>query len=354
MKHNFAKHSTLAALSTGKPGNSVRIRRFGRTLAEHVERRGRRAVREYSVKIDTALAEWERRFESASPGTMESPVSAVGHQGTLRGFLEQEALIPASPSLQTYDADIAARVLGPLELSIAGMRVLRWKSLKARAIFQYLLIHQGRPVRREVLMELEWPDHSRNSARNNLNVALYCLRNTLACNGLDAQTILHKEGCYFLNPALKYWIDHNEFLTMIHDAQRARRVGSIQQAIDASRSAIQLYGGPLFEDDLAGEWYLAERRHTQELYLQALEFLAQTYCDLGQLLTAIEFGQRAISADPCYEGVHRLLMRCYARQHQQQLVGRQYQLCTSALREELGVSPAAETVQLFDALTSNR
>jgi hypothetical protein len=45
-------------------------------------------------------------------------------------------------------------------------------------------------------------------------------------------------------------------------------------------------------------------------------------------------------------------MRCYARQHQQQLVGRQYQLCTTALHDELGVSPAAATIQLFHALTS--
>jgi DNA-binding SARP family transcriptional activator len=334
--------------------------------------------RELSRRIEAALTGWERRFEAAGPGTMERRASAVGRAGWLRGFLrqgqaqppampedpspEQVKLLsrvpllykPTPPIPQTYDADIEARILGPLELGVAGARVLRWSSLKARAIFQYLLIHQGRPIRREVLMELEWPEHNHNSARNNLNVALYSLRNVLDFKGLDVQAILHKEGCYTLNPALTYWIDRTEFLSMIHDAQRARQAGGIQQAVDASRSAVQLYRGPLFEDDLAGEWYLAERRHLKELYLQALEFLAATYCDLDQLLIAIEFGQQAISTDPCYEAVHRLLMRCYARQHQQQLVGRQYQLCTAALRDELGVSPAAETVQLFYALTSIR
>jgi DNA-binding SARP family transcriptional activator len=331
--------------------------------------------RELSLRIEAALAGWEQRFEAADPETMERRAS--GRSGWLRGLLRQGqgqsppamaehpppqsreliasaplAYGPALPSSQTYDADIEAHVLGPLELSVAGARVPRWSSLKARAIFQYLLIHQGRPVRREVLMELEWPEHSHNSARNNLNVALYSLRNTLDSKGLDTQAILHKEGCYFLNPALTYWIDRDEFLSMIHDAQQARRSGGTRQAIDASRSAVQLYRGILFEDDLTGEWYLPERRHLQELYLQALEFLAATYCDLDQLLVAIEFGQQAISTDPCYEAVHRLLMRCYARQHQQQLVGRQYQLCTAALRDELGVTPATETVQLFRTLTS--
>jgi DNA-binding SARP family transcriptional activator len=200
--------------------------------------------------------------------------------------------------------------------------------------------------------ELEWPNHSHTSARNNLNVALCSLRNTLDWSGPDVQAILHKEGCYLLNPALTWWTDRNEFRSMIHSARSARQLGDTQQTISACRSAVQLYRGPLFEDDLDGEWFLAERRHLKDLYLQALEHLAEIYCDSGELVIAIEFGQQAISSDPCYEAAHRLLMRCYARQHQQQLVSRQYRLCAAALQEELDVSPTTETVQLFRTLTS--
>jgi len=41
------------------------------------------------------------------------------------------------------------------------------------------------------------------------------------------------------------------------------------------------------------------------------------------------------------------LMRCYASQHEQQLVSRQDRVCAAALRDELGVSPSDETTQLF-------
>jgi DNA-binding SARP family transcriptional activator len=336
------------------------------------------AEQQLGRRIDAAVTEWEQQVELATPGTTGCLASAMGRQGRLRGLLrrghtqaplvtrreavspEQSELTPdpliahdpSAASPEARGADIAARVLGPLELTVAGMRVLRWSSLKARAVFQYLLMHQGRPIRREVLMELEWPNHSYNSARNNLNVALCSLRNTLRWGELDVQAILHKEGCYTLNPALTCWIDRNEFLSWIHDGQRARQAGSTQRAMNACRSAVQLYRGPLFEDDLAGGWYLPERRQLKELYLQALEYITETYCDRGQLQAAIEFGQRAMSADPCYEAVHRLLMRCYARQHQQQLVSRQFRLCSAALHDELDVSPTAETVQLFHALTS--
>src|SRR5258708_5967755 len=300
-----------------------------------------------SRRIEAALADWERRFDATGLVAMEHRTPLADRSGWLRGRFRQRQAQPPPAAPEGSPS-------GPLELTVAGMRVVRWSSLKARAIFQYLLIHQGRPVRREVLMELEWPELSHNSARNNLNVALYSLRNTLDFKGLDVQAILHKEGCYLLNPALTYWVDRSEFLSMIHDAQRACQAGGIQQAIEASRSAVQLYRGPLFEDDLTSEWYLAERRHLRELYLQTLEFLAATHCDLGPSLLATEFAQQAISTDPCHESAHRLLMRCYARQHQQQLVGRQYQLCMAALRDELGVSPASETVQLFHTLTSTK
>jgi DNA-binding SARP family transcriptional activator len=248
-------------------------------------------------------------------------------------------------------ADVAALVLGPLELSVAGRRVLRWNSLKARAVFQYLLINQDRPIRRDVLMELQWPDHTHNSARNNLNVALYSLRNTLEGSGQGLQPVLYHDGCYSLNPGLTWWIDRNELFSALQQAESARRAGRPRQAIAAYEKAVELYRGPLFEDDPAGEWFLTEQRHLEELYLQALEHLATVYFELGDLPEAVRCGQLAVGTDPCCEPAHRLLMRCFGFQHRQQLVSRQYRSCVAALHDELGVPPGEETVQLFRDLT---
>jgi DNA-binding SARP family transcriptional activator len=248
------------------------------------------------------------------------------------------------------EADIAASALGPLEVRVAGRRVPRWNSLKARAVFQYLLVHQDRPTRRDVLMALQWPEHSHNSARNNLNVTLYSLRNTLDGLGHGAQPILCCDGCYSLNPDLTWWIDRTEFLSAVDEAGRARRADRPEQVIAAHRKAIGLYRGPLFEDDVVSEWYLPEQRRLKDLYGRALEEAAELHFKLGELSEALQFGQLAIGNDPCSEAIHRLLMRCYASQHQQQLVSRQYRVCVAALRDELGVSPSAETTQLYRAL----
>jgi SARP family transcriptional regulator, regulator of embCAB operon len=337
--------------------------------------------REIDQRIDAFLAVWEGRLETTR--THESGASAdTRRRNSLDGWLRElfhrgrtgqerpgYRIVSASrtrgplplplsaaplrwlPASIVPAADIAALVLGPLELSVAGWRVLRWDSLKARAVFQYLLIHQGRPVRREELMELQWPDHTHNSARNNLNVTLYSLRNTLDGRGQGVQPILYKAGCYSLNPELTWWIDRTEFLSTLHHAELARRADRPQQAIDAYEKAIQLYRGPLFEDDSAGEWFLPEQRHLKDLYLQTLEHLAAVYFELGELSEAVQFGQLAVRSDRCCESMHRLLMRCFASQHQRELVSRQYHSCVAALSDELDIPPAEETVQLFRNLS---
>jgi DNA-binding SARP family transcriptional activator len=260
---------------------------------------------------------------------------------------EQPLLISGRP-----EADVRALILGPLELSVAGRHVVRWNSLKARAVFQYLLIHRGRPVRRDILMDLQWPNHTYTSARNNLNVALYSLRNTLEGPWQGIQPIIYQDGCYVLNSELKWWIDRDEFLSALSKAHSIRSSDHPRKAISYYQKAVELYRGSLFEDDPTSDWYLAEQRHLNELYLRALESLGEIYLDLGEPASAQQFAQQALARDPCCESVHRLLMRCYATEHKQQLVSRQYSICANALRDELGVSPGSETLRLLHDLTS--
>jgi DNA-binding SARP family transcriptional activator len=344
---------------------------------ETAARSCRLVEREIGERIDAVLMGWEGQPGTADqprPDAPAAPRRRNGLKGWLRVLFRRERprdgpgtassgnetppiVLPGAaphrpPGPGAPAPDITALVLGPLELSVAGRRVPRWNSLKARAVLQYLLVHQDRPVRRDVLMELQWPDHTHNSARNNLNVALYSLRNTLEGPGHGVQPIVYQDGCYSLNPQLKWWIDRNEFIATIRHAESARRAGRPQQAIDTYQAAVRLYRGPLFEDDPAGDWFLPEQRHLEESYLQALEYLATDYFDRGKLSEAVRFGQLAVITDPCCEPMHRLLMRCFASQHRQQLVCRQYRSCADALRDELGVPPGDETVQLFRDLTA--
>ena len=101
----------------------------------------------------------------------------AGHLLALPG--SRAALAPAADDAgQPDDAarpDVIVRVLGRLDVQVAGVPVASWGGQRTRTLFQYLLMRR-RPVHREVLMELLWPGHTYSSARNNLNVCVYGLR----------------------------------------------------------------------------------------------------------------------------------------------------------------------------------
>jgi DNA-binding SARP family transcriptional activator len=312
---------------------------------------GQDAGRKAGKSHRTGPSGWLKAISRHGNSAHQQPHSgAVSAPPVLNGRMTASPA-PSPPPVSKSEADVAALMLGPLELNVAGRRVVRWNSQKAKGVFQYLLLH-GRPVRRDVLMELQWPNHTHTSARNNLNVALHSLRNTLNEPGQGLQPVLYQDGCYLLNPGVRWWIDRDEFLSALNMAHLSRGSNHPQEAIGHYQRAVGLYRGPLFEDDITGDWYLAEQRHLNELHLQALESLGEMHLDLGELTSAEWFGQQALTSDPCCEPAHRLLMQCYALEHKQQLVSRQYRLCVEALHDELGVAPGTETLRLFRDLTS--
>jgi DNA-binding SARP family transcriptional activator len=56
---------------------------------------------------------------------------------------------------------------------------------------------------------------------------------------------------------------------------------------------------------------------------------------------------KMLAVDPCNEGAHRMLMRCYARLGQPQLAQRQYQTCIQVLNRQLGIPASPETTELY-------
>ncbi len=248
--------------------------------------------------------------------------------------------------------DVTVAVLGPLEVAVREIRIARWGSQKNRTLFEYLVLHVDRPVRREVLMDLLWPGHGPASARNNLNVCLYSLRHTLHVPDLPDRHVLYRDGCYRLNPELTWWIDRDEFLSLIDSARAEAAAGRTGPAIASYERAIELYRGALFEDDPNADWFAPEQQSLAEVHLGALEDLAFLHLEARDLNAAGKTAQRVLRHDACRESAHRLLMRCYSCQHQRSLIVRQFRLCIDALRTELAVAPAEETVRLFHELTA--
>lgn len=284
------------------------------------------------------------------------PVGVAGVGEDTRPAASARGQLPeaVAPEHTKPSADVMVAVLGPLEVTVHGKRVTGWGGQRNRNLLQYLVLHMKRPVHREVLMEVLWPGYSYTSARNNLNVCLYGLRQALQAGTREGRFVLYNDGRYLFDPELTWQVDRTEFVSLIARARSEAQVGQTRHAIELYEGAVRLWRGPLFEDDPPCEWFAAEQRSLQELYLQALEELADLYLAGHDFRAASDTAQRVLEEDACRESAHRVLMRCYSRQHQQSLIARQFQLCVSALRREFSLSPTDETVQLFRALTATQ
>lgn len=227
-----------------------------------------------------------------------------------------------------------------------------WTNRKGKAIFKHLLMQRPKPVVKDVLMELFWPDSSPDAARNNLNVAIYSLRRALRNGYPDFSHILFQEDCYLINPDIDLWVDVDEFVRCIQDAEQLEKQGNIAEAIRCYHRAEALYQGELFAEDRYEEWILPERRNLHKIYIDVLTKLSDYHYSLGDYTSCASICQKLLLVEPCREETHRRLMTTYCRQGHKHLALRQYHLCVTHLKEELDIAPLPETTQLYEQIRS--
>lgn len=220
---------------------------------------------------------------------------------------------------------------------------------KAVALAAFLAVH-GKPVSRERLADLLWPDYGRHSA-------LASLRRTLSAMGkilgkfwfkADRQTI-----CFVPGKEI-----HVDVLTF---QSRVSRGGSDGNSVkknefnpqDLEQAAL-VYNSPFLSgfslDDAPGfdDWQFSRKEELERDYIHVLKTLAETYEKQGHDTGAIKYASAWAAHDALNEAAHRCLIRLYGRSGQKSRVQQQYEKCRSLLDTELGIEPDPETSNLAD------
>jgi DNA-binding SARP family transcriptional activator len=248
--------------------------------------------------------------------------------------------LPTKPVLTVH-------VLGAFRVILNDRPVENWPSGRGRALFKYLLTHAERPIPRDVLMDLFWPEAGPDAARNSLNVAVYGLRQALRAAAHVPVVVFH-DGTYRIRTDLQLWLDVDEFERHIQAGRQLEAAGQIDAATAEYEVATGLYQGDFMDDDPYEEWPVLTRERLRVAYLDTLDRLGQIYFSQGQYAACATLCQLMLARDNCREDAHCRLMRCYSRQGQHHLALRQYQSCVEALRQELDVEPSPATMQLYE------
>lgn len=239
-------------------------------------------------------------------------------------------------------------LLGRPSFQLNDKPLLGLTAVKAQALLVYLAV-TSRPHTRAALAGLLWPDVLETAAYNSLRGTLAHLRQAVG-DYIDAtrQTIA-------LATEHPIWLDVTQFVRACSQLQSAN-ANMEEREYQPLRADIHLYRGEFLSGfyvptaELFEEWVVAERAYYGRLALDALTRLGTLALQRGAFAEGIEDVQAALLLDPLLEESHQLLMQLFAHNGQTTLALRQYEQCVRNLEEGLGVSPAAETVALFESI----
>lgn len=234
-------------------------------------------------------------------------------------------------------AALAVRLLGPFAMAGPSGPVTL-TSRKGQALVACLCRRPGLSAPRETLVGLLWGDSADEQARASLRQTLSSLRKafeTVPYAGLiaDATSIALSSD--------QLDTDANRFERLL---AAGGREGMHEAAALFSGDFLEGFG-PVTPD--FDRWLDAERAHFRARHSELLQRLFDACEQSGDLDGAIAVGQRLIQADPLQELVHRRLMRAFMRQKRFDAALRQFETLRGVLSDELGVTPAAATMELL-------
>ncbi len=234
---------------------------------------------------------------------------------------------------------------------------------KLQECFSYLLLHRNRVFPREVLAELIAPEMSIEQSRKGLRQVLWQLQTALALattaadpgessepstTNPDRPLVVDTEWVY-VNPICPLWLDVAEL-----DEVFGGLVGQPGEALSAEaaervRRVLDLYRGDLLEG-WYHEWCLLERERLQSGYLALLDKLMGYSTAHNEYEAGLVYGQTILGYDRASERTHQRMMKLHWLAGDRTGALRQYQACSAALQEELGVEPSRRTTELYERI----
>ena len=214
---------------------------------------------------------------------------------------------------------------------------------RLQALLAYLVLKCTTPQTRQHLAFLFWPDSSEGQAYGNLRKALHALRKAVpALDGflqIKSKTVQWRAEAPLL-------LDVAQFELQLIAAAQATDAAQIRFHLEA---AVGLYTGDLLLN-CYDDWIALTREQLRDRFLEALTQLCGELEQAREYPAAIRQANRLLRVDPLHEQTYQRLMRLHMLQGDRAAALRTYHICATTLRQELDVTPNADTQQAYAQL----
>ena len=250
-------------------------------------------------------------------------------------------------------ATVSIRVLGSIRIERDG-RAIDIGARRELALLA-LLVVETRPMSRQRVAALLWPDADDADARGRLRRLLHEVSNRVGADVLvaDRQTVaLAAETCAASDLAA---------------LRRCLALGLYRESSDAGDEVIAALEGAaslgraefaegLVLDDCEelSAWLGRQRESLRQGHAQVLARSAALLERVGQYVRAMTHAQDLVALDSLNEAAQRQLIRLHVAAGQPRAALQQFERCRQLLREELSVEPEAATLELAEQIRAQQ
>ena len=235
------------------------------------------------------------------------------------------------------------RILGPLEVVESG-RALRLGSRKQRALLALLVLHGGKVVSRDRLIDDLWHGEPPPAAKVSLRSHISRLR-----SALGAARLLSRPPGYMLVLEPQE-LDAARCERLLAEARDALAQGRAPQAAEHLRTALMLWRGSVLADVAYEPFAQGEIARLEELRLAVLEERIEADLALGRHADLVGELEALIAEHPQRERLRGQLMLALYRSGRQTDALESYQQVRRILTEEFGLEPSAALKELQRAM----
>ncbi|MBC8042081.1 MAG: winged helix-turn-helix domain-containing protein [Rhizobacter sp.] len=224
----------------------------------------------------------------------------------------------------------------------AGGRELQkddWGRKKPRDVFKVLLLNHAKAVTTDELLNLLWDDAPTKSAELVLLNSISRLR-----KALEPDLEPHKPSRYLTNRDKTYTLDLGgeaviDFLVFKNAVAAARHAASEDEKLRHYAEAVALYGGDFLKEDYYEDWTAFERETLKDACIEALEHLAASALQQGDVKAAAGTAEKILDIDRTSERAYELLITCRLSQNNMADAQKIFERCKAAFKKELGLAP---------------
>jgi class 3 adenylate cyclase/DNA-binding SARP family transcriptional activator len=236
------------------------------------------------------------------------------------------------------------RLCGGLSIEQDGQRLDDLlPSPQARMLFALLALHHGQDMTRDALCDALWPTVAPRSRDSSLRALLTGARRVFGRESIEG-----RERVRLVLPE-RASIDVEEAREQLERAEEALERSDFEAAARAAGRAVELTAEELLAG-LSAPWIDDERAEVEELSHRALEIEARASLEAERPSDAERAARRLIERSPYRESAYGLLMEALAAQGNVAEATLAFDRLRTLLREELGTTPAAGILALYERL----